>query len=87
MINLELMQLIYPNLKIELTSREYKYIEDMFSECYQFTDDKGKDIIALKPVSSGSKESSYLSLCFYSLNGAYAYMEFWDDVKKRGTLI
>lgn len=82
MISSDLIEMITPSLKIYLDKNDYRYIEDMFSECYMINID-GLDRVCLKPT----PKSGDICMRFFALNGAFDSDDYWEDVKKKGTLL
>ena len=82
MIDPDLREKIEPNLKIYLPKEDYKYIDEMFRECY-LTHEDGFNKITLKSV----PYDDLFCLQFLELNGAVCGAAIWDEVKKNGKLL
>ena len=82
MIDDELKELIKPYLKIYMDKRDWIYIDDMFEEAY-VANYEGNEIISLKP----HPHSEDISIQFYVANGAYYSIDYWENVKKKGTRV
>lgn len=82
MISNTLREFIEPNLKMHLQRRDWKYIDEMFSECY-LTNPAGEDIITLKPHPEGGS----LAPQFTALTGSFYEITDWDYIKSIGTLL
>lgn len=83
MIDNKLREKIESYVLYHLHPNDYKYIDDMFSECYLVTID-GKDVIALKP----HPNSDTISMYFSPINGAFINIyNDWEKIKSMGTLI
>lgn len=82
MVPSELRELIICNLKIFLIEEDWKYIDDMFSECY-YTYEDGLERITLKPQPLGGD----VAMQFSPLNGSYIGVADWYTIQKVGELI
>lgn len=84
MINDNLRNLIEPYLLLHLHKDDRKYIDEMFKEVYLTTNEKGQNVVTLKP----HPNADTIALQFSTLNGACIGMAHdWDEVKATGKLI
>lgn len=85
LISNELKEWIIPNLKMNLDEADWKYIDDMFTECY-VTLENGLEVVALKPPASYNPSEGQMKLCmqFSKLNGSFYGVDDWEYVRNTG---
>ena len=82
MLNKRLKNLMIPYVKMDIPSRHYTNIEDLFQEIYLFRTKNNIDTIAVQ-----SPVMTYMCFLYSTLNGAFVDMESWEYVKQRGKRI
>lgn len=73
---------------MNLDKSDWKYMDEMFSECY-LTTENGVKVVSLKPPSSYNPPQGQMKLCmqFSTLNGSFYGMDDWEFVKVKGILL
>lgn len=79
MISEDLKKLILPNLKLHLDNQDYRYIDEMFSECYKtYPQGKPNPWITLKPITGP------IAMQFSMLTGSFMEITDWNYIKTIG---
>lgn len=82
MVDKRLKKLMIPYVKMDISSKDYSNIEDLFQEIYLYRTKNNIDTIAVR-----SPVVDYMCFLYSTLNGAFVDMESWEYVKQRGNRI